>query len=248
MIHKCKICGYETSSKSHLTGHMNKKTPCYPGYSHGRTKKIQIIICETCNKRYATLDSLKKHVEKCHPIKNNNTIKNNNGNIINGDVNGNIINVTNNIHVHKYDFYDINDLTLFEQYKFLATIPFPHIILLDFFNLNINEPKYHNIDVNDIKSAYVYIFEDNKWIRSPAKKVLNQIIISCNILFRLVYNRFRIFFSSKAREYIPGSIFKGFVIKNDHIVSEIRSHLHNNRIKINQNIVRIENKFTNKIV
>ena len=268
MIYKCKKCPYSTNIKADFTAHDNKVFPCRPGVLHGNVKKKQKFICEICHTSYSTSGNLKKHYNAQSHQKNiikgnnnvanngnndianngnNNNANNNNNNNNNVNVNGNITNiVNNNFFIRNYNCYDAKDLKLFDQYRFLISIPTPHIVLLDMFNLNPNEPRYHNIHYGNEKSSNVNFVKDDKWDKDEAKPIFNSMIISGTNLFRSVYNRFRIFFSNKARTDIPGFYFKEFNINNDKIAACIRKHLYKNRSKTQKNIVRTEKHIDNE--
>ena len=253
MIYKCKICPFFTNVQGRYIAHINKKGICRPNVLHRGVKLDKSHICEKCNISYSTSSNLNRHIKKYHPkgtvIKKGNNKINNNGNNNTNKID-NSINVTNIINnyfnIHDFDYYNAKDLKLFEQYRFLIAIPTPHIVLLDTFNLNPNEPKYHNIHYSNYKSSSINFVKDNKWDTGEAMNIFNKMIISGTELFRIVYNRFRIFFSNNARNYIPGFYFKGFCINNNKIAACIRKHLYKNKLKTQKNIVRTEKHIDNE--
>ncbi len=147
-IYKCEKCNYETTNKNHFTDHQNRKKPCDSVNPHKSIKNNKSDHCEICDMPFSRSDSLERHCKKFHPElvqknkqKNIQTITGNKNIQINNNpqINGNNNNININtpiiiqpiIHIHPYEYNNINDLTLFEQYISLISSDTPHNALLD---------------------------------------------------------------------------------------------------------------------
>src|SRR6266567_3538330 len=70
--------------------------------------------------------------------------------------------------IHKYTYYDINDLTLFQQYL-LCTYDIymdntPYETIMKYFNFCPDKPQYHNINYPIISKDNVHVIDKNEWI------------------------------------------------------------------------------------
>lgn len=239
MKYKCKICGYETNKKTHFDRHVNKKKRCKPDKIHGNFKKIKTKPkCTICGKEFTSIGGIKYHMSHIH---NGNGVGNNNNAIAGNNNNTNCNNTVNihNTYLVGYDQYDIFDLTLFEQYVILTNKKLPYLAILDHFNFNINNDKYHNIHYGDISRKSIKIYDGNQWIHDFVQDVIEKLIASHTDVIYTLYARFRIFLTIRSTDVIADAYYapiKPFTYNK--LSSKIKYHLyHNNKIKKNPNNV-----------
>lgn len=250
----CHKCNYQTNNKNHFNDHLNRKISCTMQPANNKIIAKKENICKECNKTFSREDSLKRHNKTYHSNitgdKNNKININGDNNIVNNTVNNieNQYNIENqnNIEtqiiiqpvIHKYDYNDINDLTLFEQYLSLTSKTSPYTALLDNLNLNPTKPQYHNLSYKNINKDIMNVHDGNKWIKKLVKTAISNVIDSHGIMIRMIFNRFRIFLSNNATHLIPRAYYYGAYDLNDlyfhkKVVKHIQLHLYNNR-KMNQ--------------
>src|SRR5258708_3122871 len=131
--YKCKNCPYKTNKKDNFGTHLDRKMPCVKKKIHGNTKSNK-FKCGKCNKNFASNQSLFRHNKTFH---NEVNVHHDNNGIIN-TVSGNQTNINGPIIIqsiiNRYDKFDIDDLTIYEQYLSLTSKDSPYTALLD--NLN----------------------------------------------------------------------------------------------------------------
>lgn len=237
---KCSNCYYITNNKRDFDNHLNRKILCNKNNIHGLTKLDKQTFCNVCDKDFASNQSLKRHNNMYH-----NKINGNKNKIINGN-NNNLIETQNNINtqnnisnpiiiqqiIHPYEYNDINDLTLFEQYLSLTSKDSPYTALLDHLNLNPNKPEYNNIYIGNLNKNYMDIHNGQKWLKEIMVNALSNMVDTKRILIGSIFNRFRFFLSNKATKLIPNAYYYGFrqnYYFHKKIVRHIKMHLHNNR-------------------
>ena len=253
--YKCDICGYQTNNKTHYEDHINKKIPCNPNKLHKLIKNNIVHHCKTCDKNFSRHDSLVRHNNTYHAVINGNENKQINGNNTNSNntttietqnnTNSNnttIIetqNIINNpiiiqpiINIHSYEYNNINDLTLFEQYLCLTSKNSPYAALLNHLNLNPDKPQYHNMKITNLNKKYMDVNDGQKWIKEIITSAVFNIVDSKKITIELIYDRFRCFLSNKAIKFIPRSCYYGsrknlFFYKQ--VAQHVKLHLYNNR-------------------
>ena len=198
---------------------------------------------------------------------NNNNIEGNNNKQINTDINGNgnnntqydiqtqnnnieTQNIINNpiiiqpiINIHPYEYNNINDLTLFEQYLSLTSKESPHSALLDNLNLDPNKPLYHNIHIGNPDKTIMKVHNGEKWIKEIMKIALGNIIDSKTVLIKMIFNKFRFFLNNKALYHIPRYYhyygFRQHTQTYKNLMNYIKLYIHNNQNmdkKIDKNI------------
>lgn len=261
----CARCNYKTNNKRHYNDHLSRKIPCKKDKPHKLIKqnkylKEQSWICDKCDKYFSTKSSLTRHIKTLHKnitnrakniIGNNNINGNNNNN--NNNVNNNIekqkiinnqiINIQSVINVHPYQYNDINDLSLFQQYLSLTCKSSPHSELLFNLNLDPQKPSYHNIRLGNINKNIMDVHNGEKWVKEMVKIAINNIIDSKTILIKMIFNKFRFFLNKRALYHIPKYYhYYGFghcqqTYKN--LMNYIKIFLYNNRFMENKNTKKI---------
>ena len=235
----CDRCTYSTKDKRDFEKHLNRKIPCNINRKHKNIINDKRFFCKECDHEFASNQSLKRHNKNFH----------NNKFVINGDVNGDINNINinkqnNNIEnqnininitipeIVKYDYDDINDLTLYEQYLSLTSRESPYTALLDHINLNPSKNKYHNIKYKDIHKNTIDVYNGEKWVKELVNNAVANVIDSKRILIELISERFRIFINDKAINLTSKAIYYGSGKKyyfHKKVVQHMKIHLYNNR-------------------
>jgi len=255
----CDKCGLCTDRKSDFLDHQNKKFMCSPEKIHARTKKVVNIndipikmetpaedefVCLVCNKKLTTKFNLDRHMKSLEHKKNM-EIHGNDNIMIKGDIKGDHNNVKNIIHkenfnihlqcakeTHKYTYYNIDDLTLLEQYMALTNTVFPentpYDILTNLTNFNPNKPKYDNIKSINTNKNEMNVYDGERIINSSGDHVsfmiINQRLVLCEI-----YNKFRMFLSRKANIRNIKHLFNGLEISKKHkkLIKDMKRHIRN---------------------
>lgn len=260
---KCSICQYQTNNKTHFDDHLNRKIPCSPTKQHKLIKNNIKHYCKLCDQDFSRKDSLIRHNKTFHTeIAGNKNVTNpeNNGNQNqNGNDNGQIIGNQNQnnlnkietqnnietqinnpitiinpvIKIYPYQYNDINDLTLFEQYLCIASLEPPHSTLIDYLNLNPDKPSYHNIKISNINKNIMDVHNGEKWIKEIMNNALGIIVDSKTDLFKPILEKFRHFLSNKAMYYVFRYYhyfgFKHDIQKYKKLMQYIKVNLYNNR-------------------
>ena len=239
----CKICNKDFASE-------------YSLLRHNKTYHIEI-----------NGDNNKQLINGNNNEQNNNNIEGNSNKQINTEINGNKNNniqydiqydiqnqyngpqINNSIiiqpiiNIHPYEYNDINDLTLFEQYLSLTSRESPHSALLDNLNLDPNKSSYHNIHVGNPDKNIMKVHNGNKWIKEIMKIALGNIIDSKTVLIKMIFNKFRFFLNNKALYYIPRYYhyygFRQHTQTYKNLMNYIKVYIHNNQNmdkKIDKNI------------
>uniref|UniRef100_A0A6C0LQL5 C2H2-type domain-containing protein n=1 Tax=viral metagenome TaxID=1070528 RepID=A0A6C0LQL5_9ZZZZ len=234
---ECNNCTYKTNHQSKFDQHLNRKIPCVKNNLHKNVKKIDTYSCEECNKEFASKQSLTRHNDAFH-----NEIKivgdNNIPTIIKG--NNNVVAINNLVIqpiLNKYDEYDINNLTIYEQYLSLTSKTSPYTALLDNYNLNPTKEKYHNMIYKDDHRSTMEVYDGNKWIKEVVNNALSNVVCSERIMIGLIFNRFRIFLNRKATKLIPQAYYFGYKENyyfHKKVVQNIKLHLYNNQKNKNE--------------
>lgn len=243
--YSCPKCSYKTDKKDHYNDHLNRKIPCDTQPTHNNVKGIKLHKCPECDKTFSRADSLKRHCKTYH------TVINGNKNTVNYIDNQTNIQTQNNIKtkkyintqqinpivinpiIYKYNHNDINDLTLFEQFRSLTSNS-PYTTLLDFYNLNPNKPKYHNMSYTNINKNTMNVHDGEKWIKEIVASALSNVVDSHRLTILMIFFRFRIFLSAKATYLIPDAYYFGAkniatLYFHKKIIKNIKLHLYNNR-------------------
>lgn len=243
--YQCSQCNYQTNNKRNYNMHVNRKNPCRIDKPHKLIKENKQTKCPICLKHFSREDNLKKHMRKHNgTATNNNSTKGDSNSTagIAGDENTtnmhsyNTTNVNNPvIHqtiIKKYDTYDINDLTVYEQYLCLTAKDSPYTALLDHLNLNPTREQYHNMRYNDFHSNKMDVHTGEQWMKTLASEALGSIVSQERIAIGFIFNRFRIFLSNKRTKLTAEAYYYGHrqVYRlHKFMVEQVKMHLYNYR-------------------
>jgi len=265
----CDNCGYDAGdNKSHYDRHINKKKPCSPHKIHGNTKKVvQLDLsddiettyikkypCKLCGVSFYRPDHLKRHIEQTAmhaenlekiKSKNINNVRGNNNNIDNSinktviNNNGMTINLTL-VAPHDYTYNNIDDLTLFEQYKSISSLDSPYSELLTNLNFHPKKKEYHNIHYGSLHSGTAKVYISAKNVDEKIEIVLQNIIGTKRNMIQLIFYRFRCFLSLKGVNKIPDAIYYG------HDPKKRRQQVMYNQLMRHTKMYLFNNRTTNK--
>jgi hypothetical protein len=184
---QCKLCG---STYKYLSGLCKHKKQKHPNYdieikNHNEKSEIEqvkeIIIkqakeLENLNEKNKQLELLiKTSKAKTKNITNNTNNNTNNGSINNGSINnGQIIN--NHFNIVSFGEEDIKKLTQQEILSVLKSRSSALLNLVKMVHLNERLPEFHNVLINNIKSNYGSIVDENKLILRKKDKIIADII------------------------------------------------------------------------
>lgn len=211
-VYSCPKCDYETDRKNLMDDHITTGK-CKKGHLHGNVKQKKFPACIECGEKFTTPKLLDKHILQNHTEINIKKSRNNNNNIINGKVtklintttmntnnnsNNHNTNITNHIHIHNpiiynYQKFEINDMTIFEQYLAFTTSSSPYKGILSTLTFNPNKPEYHNMKITNKYNTLMDVHDGTEWISEFKKNALVNIINSENDILKKLYFRFRIF-------------------------------------------------------
>lgn len=176
---RCNDCLATFTQKSSLNYH--KKYNC-KGVIRSIVDKHQ---CKYCNKYYATLNTLDRHIKNSCPVKKafdshdedvilqaidnsrqhvanittNNIINNN----INNITNNNTVNVQNNITILPFGKEDISFITKEQWISIMDKGLNCMASFIKLLSFNKNQPQNHNMYCSDIRSPYVRIYDGDLW-------------------------------------------------------------------------------------
>ena len=212
-IYICKKCGYETTKSCDYKRHLKRKKKCDPNNIHKNTKKLVNNHCTKCNYSSYRIDTFHEHIKTAHE----------------GIA---IENIPSNPGLFKYNYNNIDDLTLFEQYLSLTSRESSYTALLDNLNLNPSKPKYNNVKYKDLHRNVIDIYDGKKWIKGIVNNVVSEMVTLHQLLIRSIFDRFRIFMNKKAtkltaKAYYYGSTQNFYFHKK--IIQDVKIHLYNNR-------------------
>jgi len=197
MEFECSVCNYTSSYKSNTERHINKQKKC--GENPQIIEVIVKIICEWCNKSYASKDNLTKHYKICkvkkadmeeelkqvkkelqeanRQLNQAKTIVNNSGTINNGTINN-----TYNIQLRPYnnprlpdDMDDIYE-DAWQRQKSIQTY-------IERVHFNTEYPENHNMCITNLRSKLAAkVFNGDQWETKDQDKILDEIIANTNQL------------------------------------------------------------------
>jgi hypothetical protein len=171
----CSGCDYISNNKTNVERHINRKISCGPG----KKEIIEIpkdIICKYCDKKYATVTSLKNHMryyckqreiqleleneklkQKIKELELNQKIVNNN-NTFNDNRTFNIIIL--NYEETKTELSDKTYNNLLSDTESVHQI-IPSLIRTIHFDPKM--PENHNIYIKNKNNKYMHMFKNNQW-------------------------------------------------------------------------------------
>jgi hypothetical protein len=180
---KCNFCNQNFAKKGNLTRHLNNYCVTKKNMEIEKNKilekknKLESInnidkLQQQIHKQKEDIDNLKLEMTKFKNIKDNNiTIKQQ---IINNNIN--TINNNLMVNINSFGKEDLSHITLDDYKKFLSGF-FPGFIkFIEKVHFDDNAPENHNINISNIKSKYVDIYENNQWITKEKKDILERFI------------------------------------------------------------------------
>jgi hypothetical protein len=200
---KCLICNIIYKHSQTLSNHKKSKHPNYEidiQNINKENKKSEIdqfkdlvmTQIENLNEKNKQLEEKNKQLEllvktsKTNTkkiINNTNNTNNssiNNGSINNGSINNGSINngqiINNNFNIVSLGDEDIKKLTQEEKLTILKSRNSAFINLVKMIHLNERLPEFHNVLINNIKSNYGSIVDDNKIILRKKDKIIADVI------------------------------------------------------------------------
>lgn len=184
----CKYCDCNFSKKGNLERHINNYCTSKKNMENDRNK---IINKKNKLENDVNMEKLQEKIKKQENDISNlkiemNKIKTNkqDGNItiqkqiINNITNNNTNNNTNNltININSFGKESLSHITL-EDYKKYFTGFFPGFIkFIEKIHFDDSAPENHNINITNLKSKYIDIYENKQWITKQRKDVLEKFI------------------------------------------------------------------------
>jgi hypothetical protein len=170
--HVCKYCNKTYARKDILTRHL--KNGCKSQFAFNINYDI---LVEENNLLKEKLDKFEKIINEKLPNKNI-IIKNNTNYNTTNTNNGQIYNNTNNINIKMVNFgdEDIKKLTEDEIISILTSKSKVFINLIKAIHLNERLPEYNNLLINNLRSDYCSVIEDNKLVIKNKNKTLTELI------------------------------------------------------------------------
>ncbi len=270
--YKCIICNIIYKHSQTLTNHKKSKHPNYETdiiniiskqKEENTLKQVKDSIIEQ-SKQIEYLNEKNKQLEllvKTSKSKISKSKTKNNGQIINnGQINnGQIIN--NNFNIVSFGDEDINKLTKEEILSILKSRSSAFINLVKMVHLNDRLPEYHNVLINNLKSKYGFVMDDNKLVIRKKDKIIADIISNrvydLNSLveqykqtkqltkIELIFLDEMILFCKNY--YLEDEDFDGNIIKpnkdilrkNQNMYDEVKCAFYNNRALIDNTLKRV---------
>lgn len=213
-VFECRRCGYSTSFKQDLKKHLLKKKSCvcinteivsreqllnelYPirnppkyickcgkKYSHNTTLSAHKNKCQICQDDHLTKLELKEEIKKelIAELKEMNCIITNSHNTNNSN---NTIN--NTIVVNNFGEEDLSKLTPDFLRFCLGRMSHGIQNLTQAIHLDKDNPENHTIKVTNIKSPYVSVMKDGKWVYKNKDEALSDLIWKENQILKSHY-------------------------------------------------------------
>jgi hypothetical protein len=182
---KCLFCNHIFNQKSSLTRHINTycdiKKNLYikkESIMNEKNKLLEEIKKkEELTEKNNEIETLKDMVKQLLYDKSKNNNINNINNINNKIINNNGIINNNNVvvNINSYGKEDLSHITI-NDYKKYFTGFFPGFIkFIEKIHFDENMPANHNICITNMKSKYMYIYDD-KWISKERKETIDSFI------------------------------------------------------------------------
>lgn len=219
MIHKCPRCGYSTYNIANFRKHLNRKNMCPPNIANislddirenTRSKRDDNeYICTTCDKKFATLETLRIHKASCKSSDKLDVVLQElqelkqrireiemigQQNIVIGTVNAsqNNVNVTVTQHATN-NFLSENIEYVSEDFKVKCARKLDHG-LIDFIKqvrFNPDHPESMNVKIHRLKQKTLYVYQNNRWEICDAKWTLEEMIVhGAKVLYQTILTHF----------------------------------------------------------
>jgi hypothetical protein len=222
-IFQCLICNKIYKNRSGLFKHKKHKHPNYendiqiiqnsqkedPEIEENEIKQVKKILIEQA-KQIENLNNKNKELELL--VKTSKTSKTKTNKIINNisnTNNGQIIN--NNFNIVSFGDEDIRRLTQEEILSVLKSRNGALFNLIKMVHLNERLPEFHNVLINNIKSKYGSIVDDNKIILRKKDKIIADIISNRLVDLKDLVNEYNnedeIFFRNTIKIVIIDNIY-----------------------------------------
>jgi len=172
---KCTLCNKSFSTKFTLNRHI---------------KSFCTSIKELNNKKNILTEKINKLTDKINNIKTHNEIKElrqmvakllmkqtpQNINITNNNVTNKITNNNLLVNINNFGKEDLSHVTLNDYKKYLSGYFQGFLKFIEKVHFDENAPENHNINITNLKSKYLHIYENNKWTAKEKKDVLDKFI------------------------------------------------------------------------
>jgi len=206
MEYKCKRCGHQTTSKSNLISHLNRKNPCDPILSAASIQDLKDELnaskvkqttfdCEYCGKQCKTRQSRWNHKQSCKektPMveklleeirllkqeKATHVINNTTNNTTNNQIN---INITAPP-LKEFGFENTDAIP--ESLISACFLFLRYKDLLENLHCDPNFPENHNVRLKSIKNKTMEIYSNNRWNVVPLCNGVNDLIKNANAIFQ----------------------------------------------------------------
>jgi len=207
--------------------------------------------CDLCNQNFRNKrDNYNSHLKTKKHIANVNKITTNNdstNSVISGNKNqivvsndSTIVNTYNlnmtpqqvPITPHCYLYYNIKDLTLYEQYLILhsdnSSDANPFTNLMDFLNFNPDKQEYQNI-AYPTYDKNINLFNGKIW-KTIKIDIIDELISVQQSLIYSIFNKFRIFLSRRTTIFNIKHLYDGLKISDQHknFINNMKAHIHYN--------------------
>lgn len=214
-IFECSRCCYSTPLKQNMKAHLKRKNPCIPKEKNVLSpeellKELYPIkdtkhVCK-CGKSYSYYSGLYVHQKKCtihikevqffsiveklekeiEKLKegSSTTVTNSNNNNSNNNSNNTM---NNTIVVNNFGYEDISHLSPQFIEKCLCYMSMGFKGLTQAIHLDKNKPENHTIKVTNIKSPYVSVIKDGKWVYKDKDEALSDLIWKENQILKSHY-------------------------------------------------------------
>lgn len=204
-VHECNRCGYTTKRKTDLKKHLTKKNHCSVTNDDIPIKELleQLYLPKIndkkytcrCGKEYTYQSALSRHRKECQIYqehqyimttmnklekemevlkkKDNQMITTNSNNSNNNNSNNTI---QNTIVVNNFGHEDISHLSPQFIENCLCYMSHGVKSLTKAIHLDKDKPENHTIKVTNLKSPYVKVIQDGKWVFKDKKEAISDLI------------------------------------------------------------------------
>jgi ElaB/YqjD/DUF883 family membrane-anchored ribosome-binding protein len=179
MEYRCSCCNYVSDKRRYIVRHIQKKVSCGEG-EKGIIEVPITIKCDYCDKRFASGETLNKHIKKVCTVKNSasvmlmeeiqklkeelrNLSKNPSNVMINKKSNVTVNNQT--IIINNYENTSMEKITDKIYNKIIKGSETYKIIprLIKHIHFNPDIPENHNICISNLNNKYLSVFRNNHW-------------------------------------------------------------------------------------